>query len=86
MELYLRISQRHLIALIMNYLLQNSTHMDLVYLHYDYLMTSYQTENKEQRLMVIIVFGQKYLAFLKGQFLVHFLILSWRISFLWQKI
>ena len=36
-------------------------------------MTTYQTENKEQRLMIIIVPGKKYyLAFLKDQFLVHF--------------
>ena len=34
LELYLQISQRHLIVSIMNYLLQNSTHMDLAYLHY----------------------------------------------------
>ena len=34
-------------------------------------MTTYQTENKEQKLMIIIVLGQKYyLAFNKGQFLV----------------
>ena len=34
--------------------------MDLVYLHYDKFVTTYQTENKEQRLMSIIVLGQKY--------------------------
>ena len=44
-------------------------------------MTAYQTENKEQGSMIIIV-QRYYLAFHKGQFLVHFfLILSWRISF-----
>ena len=36
-------------------------------------MTTYQFENKEQRLMIIIIFGQRYyLAFGKGQLLVHF--------------
>ena len=36
-------------------------------------MTIYQTENNEQRLIIIIVLCQKYyLAFHKGQFLVHF--------------
>ena len=35
LELYSQISQRRLIVSIMNYLLQNSTHMDLLYLHYD---------------------------------------------------
>ena len=35
LELYLQISQRHLTVSIMNYLLQNSTHMDSLYLHYD---------------------------------------------------
>ena len=35
-------------------------------------MTIYQIENKEQRLMIIIVLGLKYyFAFHKGQFLVH---------------
>ena len=34
--------------------------MDLVYLNYNKFMTTYQTENKEQRLMTIIVLGQKY--------------------------
>ena len=42
-------------------------------------MTTYQTENKEQRLKINIVLGQKYyLEFRKDQFLVHFfLIFSW---------
>ena len=72
-ELYLQISQRHLIVSIMNSLLQNSTHMDLVYLHYDKFMITYQTENKEKRLMIIIVLGQKYyLMFHKGYFLGRF--------------
>ena len=46
-------------------------------------MTIYQIENKEQRLMIIIVLGLKYyFAFHKGQFLVHsFLIFSLWISF-----
>ena len=46
-------------------------------------MTTYQTENKEHRLMIIIVLGLKYyLAFYKGQSLVHFfLIFSWWTSF-----
>ena len=34
-EPYLQISQGHLIVSVMNYLLQNSTHMDLLYLNYD---------------------------------------------------
>ena len=35
-------------------------------------MTTYQRENKSQRLMIIIVLGLKYyLSFYKGQFLVH---------------
>ena len=48
---------------------------------HDYL----SNKNKEQRLMIIIVFGQKYyLAFLTVQVLLHFfLIFSWLISFLW---
>ena len=85
LELYWQMTQRHLIFSIMDYLLQNPTHMDLAYLHYDKFMTTYQTENKEQRLMTIIVLGQKYyLAFRKDLFLVHFfLIFSWQISFLW---
>ena len=50
--------------------------MDLLYFHYDYFMTIYQTENKEQRLMMIIVLGQKYyLTFHKGHFLVHFFLI-----------
>ena len=51
-------------------------------------MATYQTENKEQRLMIIAVLGLKYyLAFHKGQFLVHFfLIFSWRISFVLKNI
>ena len=51
-------------------------------------MTTYQTEDKEQRLMIIIVLGQKYyLVFHNGQFLIHvFLVFSWRISFLGVKI
>ena len=67
----------------MNYLLQNSTHMVLLYLHYDWFMSTYQAENKEQRLMIIVVLGLKYyLAFHNGQFLVHFFLkFSWRISF-----
>ena len=46
---------------------------------HDYL----SNKNKEQRLMIIIVFGQKYyFAFHKSQFLIHFfLIFPWRISF-----
>ena len=39
-------------------------------------MTIYQTENKERRLMILTVLGQKYyLAFHKGQFLVHFFLI-----------
>ena len=34
-EPYLQISQGHLIVSVINYLLQNSTHMDLLYLNYD---------------------------------------------------
>ena len=46
-------------------------------------MTTYQAENNEHRLMIIIGLGQKYfLVFCKGQFLVHFLLVfPWQIFF-----
>ena len=44
-------------------------------------MTTYQTENKEPKLMIIIVLGQKYyLAFRKDQFLVHFFLVQFLVN------
>ena len=69
LELYLQISQRHLDCLDHELLTAklNACGFSLPALRF---MTTYQTENKGQRFMIIIVLGQKYyLAFRKGQFL-----------------
>ena len=65
----LKISQRHLDCLDHELLTAklNACGFSLPELRF---MTTYQTENKGQRFMIIIVLGQKYyLAFRKGQFL-----------------